>query len=154
MKRAGRLHGQSPHLDYPEYRTALTWRRAELTALEDSVKREIQRTGQANGNSVPDAQRSQSEWQLAAFHLLWHQVVLLAMKHGRAPLPVSPAVWKGLQRSGFLNDIYELGSIARRLSFLGDGRLLLAELKRRTAPIIPMEQSVAREMEIAAEGLP
>jgi hypothetical protein len=65
------------------------------------------------------------------------------MKHGRAPLPVSPAVWKGLQRSGVLNDIYDLGSIARRLSFLGDGRLLLAELKHGTAPIIPTEQGVA-----------
>jgi hypothetical protein len=118
------------------------------------VKGEIRRTGQANGNSVLDAQPSQYEWQLGAFHLLWHQVVLLAMKHGRAPLPVSPAVWKGLQRRGLLNDIYALGSIARRLSFLEDGRLLLAELRHRTAPIIPMEQRVAREMEIAAEGHP
>jgi hypothetical protein len=123
-------------------------------ALEDLVAKGIQRTGQVNGDSVHDAQPIQSEWQLAQFHLLWHQVVLLAMKHGRAPLPVSPAVWKGLQRRGVLNDIYDLGSIARRLSFLGDGSLLLAELKHRAATIRPTEESVAREREIAAEARP
>jgi hypothetical protein len=122
--------------------------------LEESVEREIQRTKPANGNVALDAQTARADWQSMEFHLLWHQVVLLAMKHGRAPLPVSAVVWKGLQRHGVVNDLSDLGSIARRLSFLGDGRLLLDELKPRTAPRSPMEQSVAKEIEIATEGHP
>jgi hypothetical protein len=63
--------------------------------------------------------------------LLRHQVLLLAMKHGRAPLPVSPGVLKSLLRRGILNDLHDLGSVARRLSFLEDERILLAELNVR-----------------------
>lgn len=84
-------------------------------------------------------------------HLFRHQVVLLAMKHGRAPLSVSPALWKGLLKLGVLNDFYDLGSIARRLSFLGDGRILLVELKTRTATRPPLEGPASKESEIAAE---
>jgi hypothetical protein len=108
------------------------------------VGKGIQQTRQANGN----------ERQIAQFHLLWDQVVLLAIKHGRAPLPVSPAVWKALQRQGVLNDLYDLGSIARRLSFLGDGRLLLDELKLRTTTRSPVQETVSKEIEIATEGHP
>ena len=104
-----------------------------------------------NGNVVPDAQAGRSGWQSAEFHLLWHQVVLLAMKNGRVPLPVAPSVWKGLQRRGVLNDLYDLGSIARRISFLGDGRLVIAELKHRSAPKLRMEQSGTKEIELAQE---
>ena len=89
-----------------------------------------------------------------SFHLLWQQIVLLSMKHGRAPLPVSPGVWKGLQRRGVLNDMCDLGSIARRLLFLGDGRLLLDELKHRSAPKLGREQGVAKEIEITEEDRP
>jgi hypothetical protein len=101
--------------------------------LEESVEREIQRTKPANGNVALDAQTARADWQSMEFHLLWHQVVLLAMKNGRVPLHVTPFVWRGLQRRGVLNDLYDLGSIARRLSFLGDGRLLLDELRLRNA---------------------
>ena len=118
------------------------------------MEKGVQQTKPANGNVVLDAQTDRSDWQSAEFHLLWHQVVLLAMKHGRAPLPVTPSVWKGLQRCGVLNDLYDLGSIARRLSFLGDGRLLLAELKRRSSTKSPVEQIVSKEIEITAEGHP
>ena len=65
------------------------------------------------------------------------------MQHGRAPLPVSPPLWKGLLRRGHL-DLYELGNIARRFSFLGDGRMLLAELNTRTI-------TTPNKSEIAAE---
>lgn len=78
-----------------------------------------------------EGRESPSEWQRYMLELLRHQVLLLAMKNGRAPLPVSPSIWKGLQRQGVLNDLYDLGSIARRLLFLGDGRMLVAELKVR-----------------------
>ena len=86
--------------------------------------------------------------------LLRHQVVLLAMKHGRAPLPVSPALWKGLLRRGVPGDIFELGTIARRLSFLGDGHMLLAELQIRTATAQPVREPLSKESEIAAEFRP
>ncbi|HYL84197.1 MAG TPA: hypothetical protein VE263_08190 [Candidatus Angelobacter sp.] len=114
----------------------------------------IQGTKQSNEHASLDAQPGRSVGQIEEFQLLWHQVVLLAMKHGRVPLPVSAVVWKGLQRHGVVNDLYDLGSIARRLSFLGDGRLLLDELKLRTAPQSPMDQSVAKEVEFTTEGHP
>lgn len=100
----------------------------------------ILRARQANADEIFDAQSGRSEWKKTAFHLLWYQVVLLAMKHGRAPLPVSHAVWKGLQRHGVLNDLCDLGTIARRLWFLGDERLLLEELKLRTFARSQVEQ--------------
>jgi hypothetical protein len=78
-----------------------------------------QRGGHGNGFDVPDVQADASEWRKTMVHLLRHQIVLLAMKQRRAPLPVSPALWKGLVRLRALNDLYDLGSIARRLSFLG-----------------------------------
>ncbi len=86
--------------------------------------------------------------------LLRHQVLLLAMKNGRAPLPISPALWKGLQRQGFLNDIYDLGSLARRLLFLGDGRILLAELRVQAAAKPTAEEKTLRKTEIARECCP
>ena len=69
------------------------------------------------------------------------------MKAGRAPLPLSPALLRSLQRQGFLNDIYDLGSIARRLLFVGDGRMLLAELRRQGAVKPPAEGNPAKQAE-------
>jgi hypothetical protein len=86
--------------------------------------------------------------------LLRQQIVLLAMKQGRAPLPVSTSLWKGLLRRGVLNDLDELGNIARRLSFLGDGRMLLAELKMRAATARPARETLPKEGEITAEDRP
>jgi len=86
--------------------------------------------------------------------LLRHQVLLLAMKNGRAPLPISPSLRKGLQRQGVLNDLYDLGSIARRLLFLGDGRMLLAELKARGGTRQAPEEETPKQMEIVGEGSP
>jgi hypothetical protein len=86
--------------------------------------------------------------------LLRHQVLLLAMKNGRAPLPISPALWKGLRRHGFLNDICDLGSLARRLLFLGDGRILLAELRVQAAAKPTAGEKTLKETEIATEDCP
>jgi hypothetical protein len=76
------------------------------------------------------------------------------MKRGRAPLPVSSTLWKGLMRQGFLNDLDELGTIARRISFLGDERLLLAELRIRAATTPPAREILSKESEIAAGDRP
>jgi hypothetical protein len=82
--------------------------------------------------------------------LLRHQVLLLAMKNGRAPLSVPRALWRGLQRQGFLSDLYDLGSIARRLLFLGDSRLLLTELRTRDGARPGAEQTTPRDTEITS----
>ena len=103
---------------------------------------------------ILNGQAGPSEWEKSTVFLLRHQIVLLAMKHGRAPLPVSPAICKGLLRRGVLNDLHELDSIARRLSFLGDGRMLLAELKGRTATKPTVRETLSKPSEIAAEDRP
>jgi hypothetical protein len=87
-----------------------------------------------------DARKGQFEWRNTIAPLLGDWVVLLAMKQGRAPLAVSSTLWKVLLGQGFLNDLDELGNIARRFSFLGDERLLLAELRIRTATTRPFER--------------
>jgi len=73
------------------------------------------------------------------------------MKHRRAPLPVSSALWKGLLRKGFPKRLDELATFARRYLFLGDERLLLAELRIRTATTPPVRETLSKESEIAAE---
>jgi hypothetical protein len=101
-----------------------------------------------------DARKGQFEWRDAIAPLLGDWVVLLAMKHRRVPLPISSTLWKALLRQGFLNDLDELGNIARRLSFLGDERLLLAELRIRTATTPSVRGTLSKEGEIAAEDRP
>jgi hypothetical protein len=61
-----------------------------------------------------DARKGQFEWRNPIAPLLSDRVVLLAMMHQRAPLPVSFVLWKGLLRKGFLNDLDELALFARR----------------------------------------
>lgn len=67
--------------------------------------------------------------------MLGDVIALLAMKHRRAPLPVSSALLRTLGMRGFPENLAELESFARRLLFLGDERMLLAELRRGPAPI-------------------
>lgn len=57
-------------------------------------------------------------------------------------------------RLGALDDLYDLGSIARRLSFLGDERILLAELKARAGTKPYVEWPKAKEIKIAEEDHP
>ena len=67
--------------------------------------------------------------------ILGDAIALLAMKHRRAPLPVSSALLRTLWMRGFPGNLAELESFARRLLFLGDERMLLAEFRRGRAPI-------------------
>lgn len=62
-------------------------------------------------------------------------VALLAMKYGRAPLPVSRGLKRALMRQGIADDPAELGDLARRYLFLGDAQMLLAESRRQPIPI-------------------
>jgi hypothetical protein len=70
--------------------------------------------------------------------LLTDYVVLLAMKQRCAPLPVSRNLRKRLLHGGVPNSLDELGNLARRYLFLGDARMLLAEL--RMWPKIPTQR--------------
>jgi hypothetical protein len=69
-------------------------------------------------------------------------------------MPVSATLWKGLLRRGVLNDLDDLGSVARRLSFLGDERILLAELSIRTSTNPPVRETLSKEAETAAQDRP
>jgi hypothetical protein len=100
---------------------------------------------------IPGGQTGRCEWQQTAGPLLRNLVALLAMKHGRAPLPVSPALWIGLLRLGVLNDLSELGNIARRYSFLGDERMMLAELRIRTVTNSSIRETLPKDGENAVE---
>ncbi len=101
-----------------------------------------------------DARKGQFEWRNTIAPLLGDWVVLLAMKHQRTPLPVSSGLWKGLLRKGFPNDLDELAIFARRYLFLGDARLLLAELRIRTATTSPVRETLSKGTEIGAEDRP
>ena len=96
----------------------------------------------------------ESEWRRLTLSLLRQHILLLAMKHGRAPLPLSPAVCRGLQRRGILNDPDALGSIARRFFFLGDERMLLAEIERGWATVPSAQETLSSDSQIAASELP
>jgi hypothetical protein len=98
-----------------------------------------------------DARKGQFEWRNTIAPLLGDWVVLLAMKHRRAPLPVSSALWKGLPQKGFLNDLDELALFARRYLFLGDASILLAELRIRTTPTPPVRETLSEEEKVAME---
>ncbi len=65
--------------------------------------------GEENLAVSREGRESPSEWQSYVLELLRHQVLLLAMKNGRAPLPVSPSIWKDLQKQGVLNNLYVWG---------------------------------------------
>jgi DNA-binding NtrC family response regulator len=63
--------------------------------------------------------------------LFGHYVVMLAMQHRRAPVPVSSGLWKEIVRLGLPNNLDELAKLARRYLLIGDTRMMLAELRVR-----------------------
>jgi hypothetical protein len=103
---------------------------------------------------IREGQIGESEWRRLTLSLLRQHILLLAMKHGRAPLPLSPVVCRGSLRRGVLNDVDALGSIARRFSFLGDGRMLLAEIEYGRATLPSAQETWSSESQNAARELP
>lgn len=103
------------------------------------------------GKMFCDARKGRLEWRDAIAPLLGEWVVLLAMKGRGARLPVSSTLWKGLLREGLPND---LGELARRYLFLGDARVLLAELRMRSITTAPARERLSKEGRIAAEDRP
>jgi hypothetical protein len=80
--------------------------------------------------------------------------VLLAVKHGRAALPVSPALWRSLSHLELPNDPQELESLTRRLLFLEDQRILLRELARRRTTVLPSAERFLKQPETETEEGP
>ena len=76
--------------------------------------------------------------------MLGDVIALLAMKHRRVPLPVSSALLRTLWTRGFPENLAELENFARRLLFLGDERMLLAELRRGRTPILHSGQRIRK----------
>lgn len=101
-----------------------------------------------------DARKGQFKGREPIEPLLDDRVVLFAMKHQQAPLPVSSALWKGLLRKEFLNDLDELAVDARRYLSLGDARMQPAELRMRTATTPLVRETLSKEEKIAAEKRP
>jgi hypothetical protein len=148
-KRTGRLREQGPTSITP-FSTALTRRRPDLRNSEDELTEATWRAREQNGAELRNGGQGSSKSLKIDLQLLRLQVLLLAMKDGRAPLPVSRALWRGLQRYRLLNDPYDLGSVARRLLFLGDSRMLLAELRTRGSAKPDAEQKTLGQAEIAS----
>jgi len=121
--------------------------------LEDLVTETFRQTTQVKRIGIRDSQISESEWRRSTEGLLRQNILLLAMKHGRAPLPFSPALCKGLLRRGVLNDPDALLHIARRFSFLGDGRMLLGEMLYGSATVPSAQEILSSESQIAVKEL-
>jgi len=82
-----------------------------------------------------------SELRSSLAQMLGDVIALLAMKQRRAPLPVSPALLRSLWLRGFPENLVELESFARRFLFLGDDRMLLAELRRGPGSIASQQEN-------------
>jgi hypothetical protein len=102
------------------------------------------------GFTVLGALRNEIDCQEPAAGLLGQYVALLAMKDGRAPLPVSPTRWRALLRRGLTDDAAGLGHVARRYLFLGDASMLLTESRNLPAPVA---ESVAAVKQLNEERL-
>ena len=92
---------------------------------------------QLNQGPVRNSETALVEPRKREAALLTDCVVLLAMKHRCAPLPVSRNLRRQLLHLGAANNLDELSTLARRYLFLGDARMLLAEL--RMGPKIPTQ---------------
>ena len=109
----------------------------------------------AGGEDEPPVPREANivpfEMRKGMAHMLGEIIALLAMKQRRAPLPVSPALLKSLWLRGFPENWGELESFARRFLFLGDERMLLAELRRGPVPTACQTETSPGRPGIAAE---
>jgi hypothetical protein len=122
--------------------------------LEDLVTETFRQATQMKRIGIREGQIGESEWRRTTMGLLRQHILLLAMKHGRAPMPLSPAVCRGLLRRGVLNDLHALGKIAQRFLFLGDGRMLLAEIEYGPTRVQSAQEKLSTESQIAAKELP
>jgi len=116
-----------------------------VAAIPQRIASRFERYPLAGGRDKPAVAQEANivpfELRKTMAQMLGDIVALLAMKHRRAPLPVSTALLRTLWMRGFPGNLAELESFARRLLFLGDERMLLAELRRGPAPIASMPEN-------------
>lgn len=93
--------------------------------LETRAPEEDERSVVRGAEFTPKAVRK------AIAPLFEHWVIMLAIQHRRAPLPVSSLLWKKILRRGYPNNLDELAKLARRYLLMGDTRMLLADLRAR-----------------------
>jgi hypothetical protein len=110
-----------------------------VAAVPQGIASRFERYPLAGGRDKPAVAQEANivpfELRKTMAQMLGDVIALLAMKHRRAPVPVSSALLRTLWMRGFPENLAELESFARRLLFLGDERMLLAELRRGPAPI-------------------
>jgi len=110
-----------------------------VAAIPQGIASRLERYPLAGGRDKPAVAQEANivpfELRKTMAQMLGDVIALLAMKHRRAPVPVSSALLRTLWMRGFPENLAELESFARRLLFLGDERMLLAELRRGPAPI-------------------
>jgi DNA-binding NtrC family response regulator len=111
-----------------------------VAAVPQGIASRFERYSLAGGSDKPAAAQEANivpfELRKTMSQMLGDVIALLAMKHRRAPVPVSSALLRTLWMRGFPENLAELESFARRLLFLGDERMLLSELRRGRAPIV------------------
>ena len=116
-----------------------------LAAVPQGIASRFERYPLAGGMDKPAVAQEPNivpfELRKTMAQMLGDVIALLAMKHRRAPLPVSSALLGTLWMRGFPENLAELESFARRLLFLGDERMLLAELRRGRAPIASRQEN-------------
>ncbi|HXJ07841.1 MAG TPA: hypothetical protein VNH65_22285 [Candidatus Acidoferrum sp.] len=101
-----------------------------------------------------DRRKGQFEWRITIAPLLGDRVVLLAMKHRRAPLPVSSALWKGLQRKGFPNGLDELAIFARRYQLLGGRAAAASRTENSDRRTHARARDIVKAEKVATEDRP
>jgi hypothetical protein len=106
-------------------------RRPNFKRAEAVLSYAVCRAGKEERTVTRDAKIGPFERRNMMAQMLGDIVALLAMQQRRAPLPVSSALRNAILRGGLPNGLIELGDFARRYLFLGDERMLLAELQRR-----------------------
>ena len=110
-----------------------------VAAVPQGIASRFERYPLAGGSDKPAVAQEANivpfELRKTMAQMLGNVIALLAMKHRRAPVPVSAALLRTLWMRGFPENLAELESFARRLLFLGDERMLLSELRRGPAPI-------------------
>jgi hypothetical protein len=100
LKSAVRLRGQGSHLNHRDLPNCTDAEAGRTQGLEDLVTETFRQTTQVKRIGIREGQIGESEWRRSAMGLVRQHILPLRSKHGRAPLPLSPASSKGLLRQG------------------------------------------------------
>jgi len=105
--------------------TVAPFQRIELCSAQQTLAERKRRMEQVENAITPSSGPG-----ITSACLLADLVALIAMMQRRAPLPISAGLKERVSRRNSPASLLELGDLARRYLFLGDERMLLAEMKR------------------------